>query len=69
VYDLVYNPPGTTLLRWARAAGADVIGGLEMLVSQAGHQFRWWTGREAPGDIMDRGARAFLARAQGQAHD
>jgi 3-dehydroquinate dehydratase/shikimate dehydrogenase len=69
VYDLVYNPPGTTLLRWARAAGADVIGGLEMLVSQAGHQFRWWTGREAPGDIMDRGARAFWARAQGQAHD
>jgi 3-dehydroquinate dehydratase/shikimate dehydrogenase len=64
VYDLVYNPPETTLLRHARAAGAEVIGGLEMLVSQAGHQFRWWTGRDAPLATMESGARAFIARAR-----
>lgn len=69
VYDLVYNPPETTLLRWARDAGAEIIGGLEMLVGQACHQFTWWTGRDAPATTMEAGARAFLAGAQRRAHD
>ncbi len=69
VYDLVYNPPETTLLRWARDAGADVIGGLGMLVGQACHQLKWWTGRDAPATTMEAGARAFLAGAQRRAHD
>jgi 3-dehydroquinate dehydratase/shikimate dehydrogenase len=69
VYDLVYNPPETTLLARAAAAGADTIGGLEMLVSQACHQFEWWTGRTAPRTTMEAGARAFLARAREGAHD
>ncbi len=69
VYDLVYNPPETTLLRWAREAGADVIGGLDMLVGQACHQFTWWTGRHAPATTMEAGARAFLADAQRRTHD
>lgn len=69
VYDLVYNPPETLLLRWAREAGAEVIGGLEMLVGQACHQFQWWTSREAPAATMEQGARAFLARAEALEHD
>ncbi|MEQ1872031.1 MAG: shikimate dehydrogenase, partial [Vicinamibacterales bacterium] len=44
VYDLIYNPVETRLLRAARAAGYDTIGGLDMLVEQAIEQFRWWTG-------------------------
>jgi shikimate dehydrogenase len=60
VYDLVYNPPETTLLRWAREAGAETIGGLEMLVGQACHQFEWWTGRPAPKAVMARAAREFV---------
>jgi 3-dehydroquinate dehydratase/shikimate dehydrogenase len=60
VYDLVYNPPETMLLRWAREAGAETIGGLEMLVGQACHQFEWWTGRTAPKAIMARAAREFV---------
>jgi shikimate 5-dehydrogenase len=60
VYDLVYNPPVTQLLRQAAAAGAQSIGGLEMLVAQACRQFEWWTGRTAPRDVMDRAARAFI---------
>ncbi len=69
VYDLVYNPPETLLLTWARAAGAEVIGGLEMLVGQARLQFNWWTSDEAPAATMERGARAFLARAGERDHD
>jgi 3-dehydroquinate dehydratase/shikimate dehydrogenase len=60
VYDLVYNPAETTLLRKARAAGAETIGGLEMLVSQACRQFEWWTGQPAPRDVMERAATGFL---------
>lgn len=47
VYDLVYNPLETRLLREAAAAGCKTIGGLDMLVAQAVEQFAWWTG-EAP---------------------
>ncbi len=61
VYDLVYNPLDTRLLRLAAAAGAQVIGGLEMLVAQACRQFEWWTGRAAPAAVMEQAARAFLA--------
>ncbi len=60
VYDLVYHPEETMLLRLARAAGADVVGGLEMLVSQAARQFEWWVGRQAPAPAMLEAARAFI---------
>jgi 3-dehydroquinate dehydratase / shikimate dehydrogenase len=48
VYDLVYNPARTALIRDADRAGCTTIGGLEMLVSQAVRQFEWWTGIQAP---------------------
>ena len=50
VYDLIYVPRETRLLREARAAGCDTLDGLPMLVAQAERQFEWWTGRRpAPG--------------------
>jgi 3-dehydroquinate dehydratase/shikimate dehydrogenase len=52
VYDLVYDPPDTRLLRDARDAGCRTLGGLDMLVAQARHQFQWWTGRPASADVM-----------------
>ncbi len=52
VYDLIYNPPTTRLLREAAAAGCQTIGGLEMLVAQAQEQFRWWIGTNAPRGVM-----------------
>lgn len=64
VYDLIYNPEETRLLRIAREHGAETIGGLEMLVGQACHQFEWWTGRTAPREVMAEAARAFLTRMQ-----
>jgi 3-dehydroquinate dehydratase/shikimate dehydrogenase len=63
VYDLVYNPPESALLRRARALGADVIGGLPMLVAQAAAQFEWWTGRTPPVAAMQEAARARLGIA------
>jgi shikimate dehydrogenase len=60
VYDLVYNPALTTLLRWASAGGAPAIGGLPMLAAQAERQFAWWTGAAAPPGVMTRAARAFV---------
>jgi shikimate dehydrogenase len=64
VYDLVYNPPNTRLLRDAVDAGCDVIGGLEMLVAQAAEQFHWWTGIEAPREVMEAAARRRLSEFQ-----
>ena len=52
VYDLVYNPPETTLLREARKAGCQTIGGLEMLIAQAQRQFEWWTGLTPSAQVM-----------------
>lgn len=60
VYDLVYNPPRTTLLALAAARGCEVIGGLDMLVAQAAAQFSWWTGVPAPDPIMREAALARL---------
>ncbi|MBN1697204.1 MAG: shikimate dehydrogenase [Spirochaetales bacterium] len=48
VYDIVYNPPETTLLKAARKAGCRIIRGKEMLLGQAFAQFRLFTGREYP---------------------
>jgi len=52
VYDLVYNPIETRLLNEARESGCAAISGIEMLIAQAGLQFRRWTGKEAPLDVM-----------------
>jgi 3-dehydroquinate dehydratase/shikimate dehydrogenase len=61
VYDLVYNPRATRLLRDARAAGCPTIGGLEMLVAQAVEQFAWWTDRRPKTAVMRAAATARLA--------
>jgi shikimate dehydrogenase len=48
VYDLVYNPPETSLLRTARDAGLPAANGLGMLFEQAAIAFESWTGHPAP---------------------
>jgi shikimate dehydrogenase len=64
VYDVVYNPGLTPLLRLAREAGADTLGGLPMLVYQGAASFKLWLGREAPVDIMLKRAKEMLAGRQ-----
>ena len=58
VADLIYHPSTTPLLRAASAAGATTVGGLGMLVHQAAHQFRNWTGQAPPLEAMWAAARA-----------
>lgn len=63
VFDMVYNPLETRLLREARAAGKTVISGLEMFLEQAAAQFEIWTGTTAPRLAMETVAREALAAA------
>ena len=48
VFDLVYNPPQTALLKLATSRGAIALDGLKMLVYQAAKSFEYWTGEEMP---------------------
>lgn len=52
VVDLVYRDGGTELLEAARARGADVVDGLEILVAQGAASFERWTGMTAPRQAM-----------------
>ena len=51
-YDLVYNPIETRFIREARAAGCEVLSGIEMLLAQAIEQFKLWTGRDPDIEVM-----------------
>ncbi len=52
VFDLVYNPADTPLIRLARANNIQVITGVEMFVQQGARQFEIWTGKPAPEEEM-----------------
>jgi len=52
VFDTVYNPMKTLLLKQAEEAGAQTISGVEMFVRQAAAQFEAWTRSAAPLDVM-----------------
>jgi shikimate dehydrogenase len=52
VFDIVYNPLETKLLREAKAAGAKTVSGILMLVYQGAHAFKLWTGIEPPVELM-----------------
>jgi shikimate dehydrogenase len=52
IYDLVYNPHETKLVRDACSQGLPAITGLGMLIEQAGLAFEIWTGHKPPRDVM-----------------
>ena len=54
IFDLVYNPIETPLLRAARQNGLNIITGVEMFVQQGARQFEIWTGKPAPEEEMFR---------------
>ncbi len=63
VFDMVYNPLETLLVRKAKDQGAEVIPGLEMFLEQAARQFETWTGESAPRAVMEKAALEALAPA------
>lgn len=52
VYDAIYNPEETVLLKKAKAAGCETQNGLNMLLYQGAAAFELWTGKEMPVDII-----------------
>jgi 3-dehydroquinate dehydratase/shikimate dehydrogenase len=54
LFDLVYNPLETPLIRMARQAGINIITGVEMFVQQGARQFEIFTGKPAPEEEMFR---------------
>jgi 3-dehydroquinate dehydratase / shikimate dehydrogenase len=60
VFDAVYNPPVTRLLRDAKKNRARTVSGLEMYVNQGARQSRLWTGKEPDVALMRKILRAHL---------
>jgi shikimate dehydrogenase len=56
LYDLVYNPAETTLMKAAQSAGLPAVSGLGMLAEQAALAFEIWTGCPIPGEIFRQAA-------------
>jgi len=52
VFDTVYNPENTLLLKQARERGCKTVSGIEMFVRQAAAQYKLFTGKEPPLDVM-----------------
>ena len=52
VFDGVYNPAETKLLKTAAQAGCTIIPGIEMFINQAAEQFRLWTGIDPDLNLM-----------------
>jgi len=61
VFDMVYNPRETRLLKLAREQGKITIPGIEMFIEQAVKQFELWTGEAAPRAVMEKAATEALA--------
>lgn len=56
VFDMVYNPLETALVKRAHDQGLTVISGLQMFLEQAARQYEIWTGSSAPRTVMEKAA-------------
>jgi len=61
VFDTVYNPEHTLLIKEAREHGCQVLTGVDMFVRQAAMQFQLFTGKEAPVDTMRKAVKRALS--------
>ncbi len=62
VFDAVYNPNETVLLKEAIKAGAKPVYGIKMLLYQGAESFKIWTGQDAPVEVMEKALNEFLGR-------
>ena len=60
VFDAVYNPNETVLLKEAIKAGAKPVYGIKMLLYQGVESFEIWTGKKAPVDVMEKALKETL---------
>lgn len=67
VYDLVYNPMLTPLLREAHSVGAPTLGGISMLVYQGAASFELWLERPAPVSVMMDAAMSAMREREAEA--
>jgi shikimate dehydrogenase len=65
LYDLVYNPAETALMRAAREAGLAAAGGIGMLIEQALRAFTIWTGCTPPRQAMQQAVHAYFRERTG----
>jgi shikimate dehydrogenase len=63
VMDIVYSPVETKLAKDAKAAGANLVSGVEMLIYQGAASFELWTGHAAPVEVMRKAALNKLSSA------
>jgi 3-dehydroquinate dehydratase/shikimate dehydrogenase len=64
VFDTVYNPEQTLLIKQAREAGSHTITGIDMFVGQAALQFKLFTGQMAPLELMRQVIRRAISAAK-----
>jgi 3-dehydroquinate dehydratase/shikimate dehydrogenase len=69
VFDMVYNPFETLLIRKAKEQGKTTVPGLEMFIEQAVRQFEIWTGQTAPRSAMLKAAVEALEESQNHNHN
>tara|TARA_Y100000589_G_scaffold297304_1_gene305013 strand:- start:7240 stop:8100 length:861 start_codon:yes stop_codon:yes gene_type:complete len=61
VYDLIYNPSSTALLKFSQKKGCKTINGTEMLIAQGIESLAFWTdGRRAPFNIMEDALKTYI---------
>jgi 3-dehydroquinate dehydratase / shikimate dehydrogenase len=60
VFDTIYRPRNTKLLRLAAARGIETVSGIEMFIAQGTAQWEIWTGQRAPVEVMRKAAIAAL---------
>lgn len=61
VFDLVYNPQSTLLMKTAFSAGATTLNGLSMLIGQAAKSFELWTGVDFPQEDVQKSLQLYLS--------
>lgn len=60
VYDVIYNPLKTKLIRDAERTGCKTITGLQLFLGQGARQFELWSGRRAPREVMEKALYIYL---------
>jgi len=60
VFDIIYNPLETKLIKDAKDVGCKTLGGLDMLVNQGALAFEWWTGKKPNKILMKNKVKEFL---------